>query len=127
MKQVAGPLRLSLAQFRELQAFAQFGTDLDEDTTRRIERGKRLTEILKQPQYKPFPEVFQVISIVLATSGLLDDVAVEKVRDFEERFIEHIRINNTALTSRFSTGQKIDDDMKNALTAAVTEFKKGFN
>ncbi|MEI8218675.1 MAG: F0F1 ATP synthase subunit alpha, partial [Elusimicrobiota bacterium] len=126
MKQIAGPLRLELAQFRELQAFTQFGSDLDEATTKKIERGKRLMELLKQPQYQPLTEVAQVISIFAATYGLLDDVPVEKIRDFEEKLIEFITLHKKEIADRLYSGAKMDETAIASLKQAIEEFKKGY-
>ncbi|MGA2090542.1 MAG: F0F1 ATP synthase subunit alpha [Endomicrobiales bacterium] len=126
MKQIAGPLRLELAQFRELQAFTQFGSDLDEATTKKIERGKRLLELLKQPQYQPLNEVAQVISIFAATYGLLDDIPVEKVRDFEEKLIEFISLQKKDIVERLHSGAKMDDAAIASLKQVISEFKKGY-
>jgi F-type H+-transporting ATPase subunit alpha len=124
MKQIAGPLRLDLAQFSELQAFAQFGADLDEDTLRRLERGKRLTEIMKQPQYRPLDEVSQIIVIFAATSGLLDELPVDRVRELEEKLVEYIKLQKRQLVEKLATGAKMDDATKAELIKAVEEFKK---
>lgn len=124
MKPIAGPLRLESAQYRELAAFAQFGSDLDEATMKRIERGKRVTEILKQPQYKPMHEYEQIISIYSATSGLLDDVPVEKIHEFEEKIVGFIKIKNKKLLEKISTGNKMDEKTMDELSKTVESFKK---
>lgn len=124
MKQVAGPLRLELAQFRELAAFVQFGSDLDENTLKRIERGKRVTEILKQGQYEPQDEVSEIVSIFSATSGLLDDLPIEKIKNFGARILSYIQIKHKNLVEKLATGQKMDDKTETALKKAIEEFKK---
>lgn len=124
MKQLAGPVRLELSQFRELQSFAQFGSDLDEDTLRRLERGKRLTEILKQPQYNPYDEISEIISIFAVTSGMFDDISVDEIMMVEEKLVEYIKKNHPETVKKLSTGAKLDDAMKEELKNNIKEFKK---
>lgn len=124
MKQIAGPLRLELAQFRSLAAFAQFGSDLDEETQKRIERGKRVSEILKQKQYTPYDEASQFISIYAATSGTLDDFPVEKIALFEEKIHGYLKTKNKKLVEKLSTGQKADDKTLTELTSEIKNFIK---
>ena len=124
MKQIAGPLRLELAQFRSLAAFAQFGSDLDEETQKRIERGKRVSEILKQKQYTPYDEASQFISIYAATSGALDDFPVEKISLFEEKIHGYLKTKNKKLVEKLSTGQKVDDKTLTELTSEIKNFVK---
>lgn len=126
MKQIAGPLRLESAQFRELAAFAQFGSDLDEATLRKIERGKRVAEILKQPQYTPLSEYEQVISIYAASTGLLDDFPIEKIAEFEEKIFDFIKIKNKKLVEKLKTGDKMDDKTSEELKKVIESFKKTF-
>ncbi len=126
MKQVAGPVRIELAQFRSLAAFAQFGTDLDEQTQKQIERGKRVSAIMNQPQYTPFDELSEIISIYAATSGLLDDVPVEQVSEFERQFLEFIKVKDKKLVEKIGSGDKMDDKTLEALQKTITEFKKSF-
>jgi len=126
MKQVAGTLRLDLAQFRELAAFAQFGSDLDKSTLAQIERGKRMVELLKQGQYVPMSMVEQVIVLFAGTQGFLDDVPVESVRKFEEEFLRYIRDRKADVMKELGDKKAIDDDLKAKLKAAVEDFKKGF-
>ena len=97
MKQVAGPLRLSLAQYRELEAFAQFGSDLDAATQRQLARGARLVEVLKQPQYQPVPVEKQVAIIYAVTNGYLDDVEVKHIRQWERDFLEYLEASHPAM------------------------------
>jgi F-type H+-transporting ATPase subunit alpha len=126
MKQVAGTLRLALAQFRELAAFAQFGADLDKSTMAQIERGKRMVELLKQGQYVPVPMEDQVIAIFTATNGLMDDVSVENIRRFEAELIAFMKDKKADVRKEIAEKKTIDDELKAKLVAAVGEFKKGF-
>ena len=126
MKQVAGTLRLALAQFRELAAFAQFGADLDKSTMAQIERGKRMVELLKQGQYVPVPMEDQVIAIFTATNGLMDDVSVENIRRFEAELIAFMKDKKADVRKEIAEKKTIDDELKAKLIAAVGEFKKGF-
>jgi len=126
MKQIAGPLRLESAQFRELAAFAQFGSDLDEATLKKIERGKRVAEILKQPQFTPFSEFQQVISIYSAATGLLDDFPVDKIALFEEKIFDFIKVKNKKLITKLENGDKMDEKTIEELKSVVESFKKTF-
>lgn len=126
MKSVAGKLRLELAQYRSLEAFAQFGSELDPETLKQLERGRRLTEIMKQPQYHPFSEPEEVLSIWATINGLLDDVPVEKVSQFEEELIEYTQ-GKPKILEALSTGKKIDDATAKLLEKHVLDFKKGTN
>ncbi len=129
MRQVAGTLRLDLAQFRELAAFAQFASDLDKATKSRIDRGQRLTEVLKQPQYQPLTVEQQVMIIHAATNGYLDDVPVEKVTVWEaafHRFMEasHPELSEIINEQSVKGSQKMSDDLLKKLNAAIEEFKQ---
>ncbi|PPB08344.1 F0F1 ATP synthase subunit alpha [Brevibacillus laterosporus] len=124
MKKVAGPLRLDLAQYRELAAFAQFGSDLDKATQARLTRGERVVEILKQPSYQPMPVEKQVISIFAATKGFLDKIAVEDVRRFEKELLAFIDSNKPQLFEHIRTTNELPDEKE--LGAAIEEFTKGF-
>jgi F-type H+-transporting ATPase subunit alpha len=126
MKQVAGTLRLDLAQFREMAAFAQFGSDLDKATLSQIERGRRMVEILKQNQYVPMTMQDQVIILFAGTQGFLDDIPVESIKKFEEAFLKFIRGTKDALRSELAEKKAIDDNLKAKLIQAIEEFKKGF-
>jgi F-type H+-transporting ATPase subunit alpha len=126
MKQVAGTLRLALAQFRELAAFAQFGADLDKSTLAQIERGKRMTELLKQNQYVPMTMQDQVIAIFAGTQGLMDDVPVESVKKFEAELLAFMMDRKADIRNEIGEKKAIDDTLKAKLTAAIEEFKKGF-
>lgn len=123
MKQVAGTLRIDLAQYRELAAFSQFGSDLDKSTQAQLERGRRLTEILKQGQYQPMPVEQQVIIIWTATNGLLDDIAVEDLKRFEEELVDFIRNAHPAVLNTLREKKTVDDDLKAELKEAVEDFK----
>ncbi|MFH1368896.1 MAG: F0F1 ATP synthase subunit alpha [Elusimicrobiota bacterium] len=124
MKQFSSMIRIELAQFRSLQAFVQFGSDLDEQTLKQIERGKRVVEILKQPQYKPLDEVSQVVSIFAATSGLLDDIPVANIKKAESEMHEYFRLNEKQLSEKIRTGAKLDDKTQEELNNTIFEFKK---
>jgi F-type H+-transporting ATPase subunit alpha len=129
MKQVAGTLRLDLAQFRELAAFAQFASDLDKVTKSRIDRGQRLTEVLKQGQYQPLAVEKQVMIIYAATQGYLDDVPLDKVAAWEvafHRFMEatHPEIGQEIVEKSVSGKEKMSKDLLNRLNAAIEEFKQ---
>src|SRR5512135_2268247 len=126
MKQVAGTLRLDLAQYRELAAFAQFGSDLDKATLAQLNRGQRMVELLKQDQYKPMPVADQVLSIYAGTQGSIDDIPVEAVKKFEEEFLRYMRDRKADVVKELAQKKAIDDDMKAKLTAAIEDFKKGF-
>ncbi len=126
MKQVAGTLRLTMAQFRELAAFAQFGSDLDKATLQQIERGKRMVEILKQDQYVPVTAEDQIMIIFAGTQGSLDDVPVEAIKKFEEEFLRYMKDRKPDVIKELAQKKAIDDDVKAKLTAAIEDFKKGF-
>ncbi|WP_040666543.1 F0F1 ATP synthase subunit alpha, partial [Nitrolancea hollandica] len=124
MRQVAGRLRLDLAQFRSLAAFAQFGSDLDQATRRQIERGQRLTEVLKQPQYQPMPVEQQVAILWAANNGYLDDVPVGEVLAFKGQFIEYLVTNRSDLLRQIAEQKQLSDQLTNDLRSATEQFKK---
>ena len=126
MKQVAGPLRLALAQFRELEAFAQFGSELDAATQRQLARGVRLVEVFKQPQYRPLSVEKQVAIIYAATSGHLDDVEVKRVRQWERDFLSFLEAQHGAIYEGIRTKKTLDDDLKAQLEQAIKSFKSLF-
>ena len=123
MKQVAGTLRIDLAQFRELAAFAQFGSDLDKSTQAQLERGKRLTEILKQPQYVPMDVLDQVLIIWTVSNGLADDVEVSDLKRFEEELQKFAEEAHPGVLNTLREKKSIDDDLKAAMKEAVEDFK----
>jgi len=125
MKAVSGTVRLELAQYRELEAFAQFGSDLDKASQQQIARGQRVVEILKQPQYQPLPVELQVASIFAVTNAKLDDIPVSDVRRFEADLHEFLRARNAPLLAKLGT-DKLNDEMKAELSAAIDEFRAGF-
>ena len=125
MKKVSGTLKLDLAQYRAMEAFAMFASDLDDATKAQLTRGSRLTELLRQPQYTPYAVEEQVVSIWAGTSGHLDDIEVSDVLRFEEGFIEYLRHKTSVLTDIASSG-KLEDDTVAALKTAVADFKQGF-
>ena len=125
MKKVSGTLKLELAQYRSMEAFAMFASDLDDATKAQLTRGSRLTELLRQPQYTPYAVEEQVVSIWAGTSGHLDDIEVSDVLRFEEGFIEYLRHKTSVLTDIASSG-KLEDDTVAALKTAVADFKQGF-
>ena len=126
MKQVAGRLRLDLAQYRELAAFAQFGSDLDKDTKASLDRGQRTIEVLKQPQYSPVVVEEQVMIIYTAINGYIDDVPVADVAKFERGFIKFLRSNHPAIGETIRESKVLSADTENALKEAIKEFKETF-
>jgi F-type H+-transporting ATPase subunit alpha len=126
MRQVAGSLRLDLAQYRELAAFAQFGSDLDKATQSQLNRGRRMVEILKQPQYQPLAVEKQVMIIFAATNGFLDPVPVEEVRRYEEELYRFLETRHPAVLSSIAEKKTLDDDLKAAVKNALTEFGQSF-
>jgi F-type H+/Na+-transporting ATPase subunit alpha len=126
MKSVAGRLRLDLAQYRELEAFAQFGSELDAATQRQLARGERVVEVLKQPQYAPMPFEQQVMIIYAVTNGLLDDVPTNRVRAFEHSFHDYMKTRKPQIGDSIRTTGKLEKDTVDGLVAAVNEFKQGF-
>jgi F-type H+-transporting ATPase subunit alpha len=123
MKQVAGTLRLDLAQFRELQAFAQFGSDLDKATQAQLARGQRLTEVLKQPQYQPMDVEKQVLLIWAATNGYIDDIAVEDVRQFESNLLKFVESSHPGVLAAIADKKSITDEIKGDLKQLLEDFK----
>jgi len=123
MRQCAGRLRLDLAQYRNVAAFAQFGSDLDKATRAQLDRGLRTTEVLKQPQYEPMPMEHQVAIVYAVTHGFLDDVPVEQVRAFEAAFHRYLDSQQTDLLRAIATGQAMTAEVEAALQAAIQEFK----
>jgi F-type H+-transporting ATPase subunit alpha len=126
MRQVAGTLKLELAQYRELAAFAQFGSDLDKATQAQLNRGKRLVELLKQGQYQPLPFSKQILIIFAGTNKFLDDIAVEDVRDFESELYKYVDTVNPQLLNTIMEKKTLDDPLKAEITKTLTEFKQQF-
>jgi F-type H+/Na+-transporting ATPase subunit alpha len=127
MRQVAGSLRLDLAQYRELAAFAQFGSDLDQATQKQLNRGKRLVEILKQPQYQPLAVDKQVAIIFAATNGYLDAIPVERLREYEDGLFQFLDTRAPHVLSGISEKKVLEDDVKKSLTGALEDFGKQFS
>ena len=127
VKQVAGTLRLDLAQYREKEAFAQFGSDLDQATQKQLQRGQRLVEILKQPQYQPMPWVDQAISIFAATNGFLDDQPINMLGKFESEFLTFIQTKKADLRKSIEEKEMIDETAETELKSALNEFAEAFS
>jgi len=126
MKQVAGRLRLDLAQYRELEAFAEFGSDLDKASQAQLDRGARVVEVLKQKQYSPYPVEDQVISIWAVTNGFMDDVPLNRVNDFESELIEQVKSRHSGLGEQMVETGKLDEDLEAKLKSAVADFKSAW-
>src|SRR6202522_414037 len=126
MRQVAGSLKLELAQYRELAAFAQFGSDLDKVTQNQLNRGSRLTEILKQPQFKPLTAAQQVAILYAGTQGLLDDLEVSELRAFEDGLYPYLDSAHPDILADIVSKKSLDDDLRNRLKSALTEYKQNF-
>jgi F-type H+-transporting ATPase subunit alpha len=126
MRQVAGTLRLDLAQYRALAAFAQFGSDLDKATQNQLSRGQRLVEILKQGQYSPLSVEKQVIIIYAGTNGFLDDIEVARCRAFETALFRHIETSHAGLLGKIREKKQIDDEVKSELVKAINAAKESF-
>ncbi|HZV46520.1 MAG TPA: F0F1 ATP synthase subunit alpha [Thermodesulfovibrionales bacterium] len=127
MKQIAGMLRLDLAQFRELAAFAQFASDLDKATLAQIERGKRMVELLKQDQFVPMSVDDQIIVIFAGTQGFMDDIPLDAIRPFEEGLMRYIRAEKQAIKKEIMEKKALDDELKAKISEAITTFKKTFS
>ena len=126
MKQVAGTIKLELAQYREMEAFAQFGSDLDAATQQLLNRGARLTELLKQGQYQPLPVEEQVASIFAGVHGYLDGVAVTDVTRFEEQYLADMRARHADVLAEIRTEQKLSDDLIAKMKSILDAFTKAF-
>ncbi len=126
VKQVGSTLKLDLAQYRELAAFSQFGSDLDKITQNQLNRGQRLTELLKQPQFHPLPAEKQVIILYAGTQGFLDDIKVPYIRAFEDGLYPYLDSGQTALLNDIATKKALDDDLKNRISEALKEYKANF-
>ncbi|MDQ2924744.1 MAG: F0F1 ATP synthase subunit alpha, partial [Acidobacteriota bacterium] len=125
-KQVGSTLKLDLAQYRELAAFSQFGSDLDKVTQNQLNRGARLTELLKQPQFQPLTWVQQVAILFAGTQGLLDDVEVKDIRAFEDGFYGYMANAQAQLMTDIESKKALDDDIKARLTEAIKQYKQDF-
>lgn len=126
MKKIAGPIRIELAQYRELAAFSQFGSDLDADTKEKLAQGERIKEILKQPQYNPMPVEYQVIIIYAATKKYLLDIEVDRILNFEKGLFEYIDTKYTDVPTSIRDAKEITEETEKNLIQAITEFKKEF-
>jgi len=124
MKQVAGRLRLDLAQYRELEAFAQFGSELDQATQKQLARGERVVDVLKQPQYQPMPVEQQIMVIFAVTNGYLDDVPVDQIRAWEQGFRDFMAAEHPDVGEEIKTRKVLGDDLAAKLRAAVAEYKQ---
>ena len=126
MKKLASPIRVELAQYRELAAFSQFGSELDEDTRNQLAQGERIKEILKQPQYKPMPVEKQVVIIYAATRKYLLDIEVDRILEFESGLFEYISTKYPDIFEKIREEKKLSDELEDALKKAITEFKETF-
>lgn len=124
MKQVASKIKTELAQFRELAAFAQFGSDLDAQTTARLERGKRITELFKQAQHSPIPVEIQVVLLWSVQNGIMDQVPVDQIRKFAADFTEHLSVQKTALLQKIGQQKKLDDALNAEIKSVATAFRE---
>jgi F-type H+-transporting ATPase subunit alpha len=126
MKQVSGTLRLELAQYTELAAFAQFGSDLDLDSKRRLEKGKRIIEVLKQEQYKPMDVEKQILILYAITNDFLSDINIKDIRKFEEEFLEYMDTHHRDILRRIIIEKQLNDELKEEIEKCIVEFKKEF-
>ena len=126
MKQVSGTLRLELAQYRELAAFSQFGSDLDRDAKRRLEKGKRLIEVLKQDQYEPMAVEKQIVILYTTVNDFLSDIKVSDIRKFEKSFLEYMDTHQRELLKKIVTEKVLTDEIKKTLEETIVEYKKIF-
>lgn len=127
MKKIAGPIRIELAQYRELVAFSQFGSDLDADTKEKLAQGERIREILKQPQYKPLPVEYQIVIIYAATKKYLLDIPVSKIGDFEKGLFEYVDTKYPEILTNIREKKEMDDETENKLKKAIEAFKTEFS
>jgi F-type H+/Na+-transporting ATPase subunit alpha len=126
MKQVAGSLRLDLAQYRELEAFAQFGSDLDKSTQAQLNRGMRMVELLKQPQYKPMGAEHEVLSLFAGARGFLDKHPVSSVQDYEKQMLEYVDSKYPEIVTELKDKKAIDSTLEEKMKQALTEFQTVF-
>jgi F-type H+-transporting ATPase subunit alpha len=127
MKKVAGMLRLDLAQYRELETFAKFGTELDKETQKQLARGERTVEVLKQGQYVPMSVEDQVLMIYALTNGFLDDIEIKNISRFENLYLEFMRTTNPKIIEEIKDKKDIDDELSGKLDNAINKFKEGFS
>ena len=127
MNKVAGSIKLELAQYREMAAFAQFGSDLDASTQRLLNRGSKLTELLKQDQYSPMSVAQQVIAVFSGVKGYLDDVELINIKNFEKQIYEKAQASNPEIIESINSTGKLDDEMEKKLALLIEEFKKKDN
>lgn len=126
MKQVSGTMRLDLAQYRELAAFAQFSSDLDKETKTKLERGARLVELLKQPEYQPMPIAEQIVVMFAATRGFMDNIPIEQIQSFDKELTNYIRTSKQDILDDIIKRKELDENLEQRLTTAITECKKNF-
>jgi F-type H+-transporting ATPase subunit alpha len=126
MKKVAGPLKLDLAQYRALAAFAQFASDLDKATRDQLTRGEKLSEVIKQPQYQPLPVEKQVAILYTATTGKLDDVPTPRVKEFETQFYRFLETEQPKILTDLAESGTLTDEIAKALDEAIDAFRQGF-
>ena len=126
MKKVAGPLKLDLAQYRALAAFAQFASDLDKATRDQLTRGEKLSEVVKQPQYQPLPVEKQVAILHAATKGALDDIPTPRVKDFESRYYRFLETERPQILTDLADKKELTDDIASALDEAIEAFREQF-
>jgi F-type H+-transporting ATPase subunit alpha len=124
MKKVAGSIKLELAQYREMAAFAQFGSDLDASTQQLLNRGAKLTELLKQDQYSPMTVAEQVISVFTGVKGYLDDVGLDKIKKFEKDIIEKIKSDKPNIIESIQSTGKLDEETEKLLIEVIEDYKK---
>src|SRR5262249_4962519 len=126
MKKVAGPLKLDLAQFRELAAFAQFASDLDKATRDQLTRGEKISEVIKQPQYQPLAVEKQVVILWVVTNGFLDAVPTARVREFEQNLYRFLESEQPAILTTLAAKPELNDEIVDSLRKATTQFKETF-
>jgi F-type H+-transporting ATPase subunit alpha len=126
MKKVAGSIKLELAQYREMEAFAQFASDLDASTRRLLQRGARLTQLLKQPQYHPLPMEEQVVAIYAGVGGYLDDVPVDEVNNFEGKLLDEVRAKGEEILKAIRESGELKDDTEEKLKSFIENFAKTY-
>jgi F-type H+-transporting ATPase subunit alpha len=127
MKKVSGSMKLELAQYREMAAFAQFGSDLDASTQKLLNRGSKLTELLKQKQYSPMTVAEQVISVFCGVKGYLDDVELKDIAEFESKIIEKCKSEKPEILESVLSSGKLEEDTEKSLVETIMELKKNFN